>query len=559
MPNDTLIEVVAGLVEKLALELAFVAPGSDSGLLPLNNFVMDMEDRVIGRPAPEEIKAAVTEARSWLDRLFETTVQFDQDTIARFGEWHGWMQSALEKWQQGQPLPAILAHWKGKAAAGTAAASAAPGPSSSSTANAAAPSQAPAAPAAPAVPVEEPSIALNLESDSELLRDFTGEAQEHLQNIEQGVLVLEDNPKDADTLNSIFRAFHTFKGGAGFLNLGAIKNLAHELESLLDAARQHKLEVSTEIIDVILSGGDTLKKFMAEILAQIGGNNVGQPILVPTLELIARVNGILGKKTAAPSAPAPTAPAPVAAAVAPSAAPMVTPAPDSPQSPPPPGPAPKPAAAEPQKTQAQAPSANSGFVKVDTYKLDSLIDQVGELVIAQSMVVQDPSVSALESQALSRNIAQLRRITNELQRTSMSLRMVPIRGAFQKMTRLVRDTAAKQQKQVALVLSGEDTEMDRNIVEEISDPLIHMIRNSVDHGIESTTDRQARGKPMQGTINLRAFHQGGSIVIQIADDGAGLNKDRILAKAIEKGMVKAGDSARLRFLQRNKAEGRSRS
>ena len=167
---------------------------------------------------------------------------------------------------------------------------------------------------------------------------------------------------------------------------------------------------------------------------------------------------------------------------------------------------------------------------------------VGELVISESMVVQDPELLRSPSRNLARNLSQLRRITSELQRTAMSLRMVPIRATFQKMTRLVRDLAAKQGKQVQLVLSGEDTELDRNIVEEISDPLVHMMRNAADHGVEKPEARLAKGKPAQGTIHLRAFHRGGNIIIQIQDDGNGLAKEKLLAKAQEKGIVKSGQT-----------------
>ena len=190
------------------------------------------------------------------------------------------------------------------------------------------------------------------------------------------------------------------------------------------------------------------------------------------------------------------------------------------------------------KNNSSAGGNTAGYVKVDTVKLDSLIDLVGELVISESMVVQDPELLRSPSRNLARNLSQLRRITSELQRTAMSLRMVPIRATFQKMTRLVRDLAAKQNKLVQLVLSGEDTELDRNIVEEIADPLVHMIRNAADHGIEKPDARAAKGKPGLGTINLRAFHRGGNIVIQIQDDGNGLAKEKLLAKAQEKGIVK---------------------
>ena len=192
--------------------------------------------------------------------------------------------------------------------------------------------------------------------------------------------------------------------------------------------------------------------------------------------------------------------------------------------------------------QSAAPAVGSGIVRVDTVKLDGLIDLVGELVIAQSMVVQNPELKAITSAHLSRCLGQLRGITSDLQRTAMSLRMVPIRNTFQKMSRLVRDLALQQGKEIALSLEGEDTELDRNIVEELSDPLVHMIRNSADHGIEMPEARVAAGKPAAGTITLRAFHQGGFIVIQIEDDGRGLNAAKIRKKAIERGIIRADEN-----------------
>jgi two-component system, chemotaxis family, sensor kinase CheA len=156
--------------------------------------------------------------------------------------------------------------------------------------------------------------------------------------------------------------------------------------------------------------------------------------------------------------------------------------------------------------------------------------------------VQDPDLQHLRDGRLGRNLAQLSRITDELQRTAMSLRMVPIRSTFQKMNRLVRDLASRQGKQVELVLSGEDTELDRTIVEELNDPLVHMIRNSIDHGIEKPEVRLAKGKSAQGIIRLSAGHQGGNIVIKIQDDGSGLNRERILAKAIDQGMVNPNEN-----------------
>ncbi|HEY9172756.1 MAG TPA: chemotaxis protein CheA, partial [Verrucomicrobiae bacterium] len=203
-----------------------------------------------------------------------------------------------------------------------------------------------------------------------------------------------------------------------------------------------------------------------------------------------------------------------------------------------------PAAAPPAKS-AEAPvatvaapaNAASAMVKVDTAKLDGLLDLVGELVIAQSLVAQNLQEIAGVGQQFTRNMAQMGRITRELQRVGMSLRMVPIRGVFQKMARVARDLSVKQQKKVQFLTVGEETELDRGVVEELNDPLLHMIRNSMDHGIEPPNVRLAQGKPPVGTLQLRAYHQGGNIVVEIQDDGAGLNKDRILKKAIERGLV----------------------
>jgi len=512
--------IMSGLeaVRSLALELAFTEAGKDSGLLPINSFVQQLEESVL-QEAPRPIASAIKQARAKVDRLFDTTAKFDAETIEWLGAWHGWISTALERWANQQPLPEIPANLHG---AGNA----------------------PATPAAaPAEFVDSVSpLTLNLQADRELLTEFINESQEHLQNIENGVLVLEDDPTNAETLNSIFRAVHTFKGGSGFLNLTPIKDLAHELESLLDAARQHKLTLSSPIIDVILEGGDTLKRFVNQMIARLNSDDPAQPILVPTGVLIAKVKAILANPTA-PVLAAPTLAAPPA--VAPEI-PEASPAPAT-QDCQPASVAIAAATSQPASPEAAKPAAapptvagSAGYVKVDTQKLDSLIDLVGELVISESMVVQDPDLRHVPSRHLARNLSQLRRITSELQRTAMSLRMVPIRATFQKMNRLVRDLAAKQGKQVQLLLSGEETELDRNIVEEISDPLVHMIRNAADHGVEKPETRLAKGKPALGTVHLRAFHRGGNIVIQIQDDGNGLNKDKLLAKAREKGLVKPG-------------------
>ncbi|MEN9675603.1 MAG: hypothetical protein RIS76_1499, partial [Verrucomicrobiota bacterium] len=454
----------AEILAQLGVELAFVEPDRDTGLLPINSLVMDLEEFAL--PAsPPAMATAVSAARAWLDQTLDGSGKFTAETIGSFTQWHEWMTSALTAWERNEVLPMVPTAWARPANPTSAGVS---GPYATGLATA------PAVPATLSVPVEEePAIRLNLEADGDLLHEFHAESLELLQNIEQGVLILEKNPKDPGTINSVFRAFHTFKGGAGFLHLNALRDLAHDLESLLDAARRSELQITSGIIDLILAGGDALRQFTREIGLQIGGTHAGAPIVVPTRHLIRRVKAALRGE----SEPAPPPAAPVIASPAPPPLPLPVPSP-TPATPAraTAGVSPPAAAISPTAPPSASPSAGadaaSGFVKLETRKLDSLVDLVGELVIAQSMVIQDPDVQRLPSRQLARCLRQLGRITTELQRTAMSLRMVPIRGVFQKMARLVRDLAAQQQKEVQLVLEGEETELDRNIVEELGDPLV---------------------------------------------------------------------------------------
>ena len=375
----------------------------------------------------------------------------------------------------------------------------------------------PAAAAIKATPAPAPEendefTSIDLQGDADILREFVNEAREHLDNIEQGVLVLEDQPDDAPMLGSIFRAFHTFKGASGFLRLLPVNRLSHELENLLDFARSGRMVLNAACIDVILEGKDVLKEFVDELQLQIDLHKPLEPIHVPANDLVVKVRAILENPGQEPAPPTSAEEEPAADKRAPRAT----------------------------QTAENRKKIGSQMMKVDTRRFDSLVELVGELVIAQSQVSQHPDLQNLRSQALSRNLLQLSQISLELQKIAMSLRMVAIKATFQKMTRLVRDLTANVSKQVELVISGEDTEMDRTIVEELADPLMHMIRNSVDHGIEKPEDRVAKGKPALGTVKLSAYHQGGNMVIEIADDGNGLDKKRILAKAVERGIVAPG-------------------
>ncbi len=496
-PDPQKIAQLSDLSSQILLELANSAPDSDRGLLPINSFLSDLCE---AWPADTVVGQGLLEGQKIIDEIFGGTGQFTGNAITQLRANAEWLKKTAAEMAKGGG---------------------------------------PAAPKSVAA-IPEESLTLNISDDGELLREFVQESHEHLQNIENGVLVLEENPRDMDQLNSIFRAFHTFKGGSGFLNLRPINKLAHELESLLDAARTGKLTIDIEVINVILNGSDILKRFINAIDVQLSGQVAPGPILIPIQNMLALIVGINGRLPGAkPVVVSMPAPSPAVSAPALSVKQLVV-VPETPsivEVSPVITVLPSVEVAGPKAAVEQKATISS--VKVDTIKLDSLVDLVGEMVIAQSLVAQDQDLKSFGSARLLRNLAQLVRVTKDLQRTAMSLRMVPIRASFQKMTRLIRDLSIKAGKRVELEMSGEETELDRIIVEEINDPLVHMMRNSVDHGIEKPDARVAAGKPAVGTIRLAAFHQGGSFVIQISDDGGGLNKDRILRKAMENGLITA--------------------
>ncbi|MFO1477214.1 MAG: chemotaxis protein CheA [Verrucomicrobiota bacterium] len=489
------------LIDSLGMEVISAQAGSNQGQFPILDLLGNIRDETAGKPEFANIHTACAQAWDKTVVIIESGKDFTAEDVTALNA----LLDQLQHWLQPASPKAPPAH-----------------PESN---HPVIQQSSPASSPAPTAPAADAPLSLNLD-DADLLKEFLTESREHLDNIEQGVLVLENSPDDAEMLNTIFRAFHTFKGSAGFLNLTPINLLAHVLESLLDLARQHKLAINREVIDLILRGRDVLKKFLDEIEAQVSGNTPLAPILIPTEQLKASVRRMIDSTTSA-------TPAAQASSINPAIHQSST--------------APAPTAEPDEKSPADAPTESRpvtgpSLVKVDTSKLDSLLDLVGEMVIAQSLVGQNVSQLSGISQQFARNLNHLGRITRDLQRVGMSLRMVPIRSAFQKMARVTRDLSTKQQKKVQLLTSGEDTELDRGVVEELNDPLLHMIRNSIDHGIESPEKRIAAGKPALGTLHLRAYHQGGNIVVEIEDDGAGLNRDRILAKAVERGLASPGDT-----------------
>ncbi len=578
-------------LDNLATEVVLAEPGSDQGLLPIRELFANLRDKSANDESLQHFHEAATDAVSYMEN---TVMDGDALFTAAYLE-HIKNRIALLKEMRRDPSKTFTSEAPTTEAAAPESENVATSETVAETpveveseaepapepvtepAAAVEPESAPIAepvpapaPEPPPAPVtaaapapapapthfEEMPLVLDENIEADLLKEFFSESHEHLENIEQGALVLEDNPKHKETLDSIFRAFHSFKGAAGFLNLKPMNRLAHELESLLDLVREGKRDVSAAIIEVVLKGGDLLREYVVELQSQVSGQSERAAIIKPVAHLIHQVRGVIemGNGTPAPAPAAAATPTPTAAPVATPetpapaettnviAMPVTAAAPEPiPVEAPRPIARPTPPSSEKSTKGGDADHGavknNNTVVKVDTGKLDSLVDLVGEMVIAQSMVAQDPDLRALQCPRLTRNMTQLSHIVNDLQRTAMSMRMVPIRATFQKMNRLVRDLATKVEKQVELKLSGEDTELDRTIIDEIGDPLIHMVRNSVDHGIEKPEVRLAHGKPAVGTLHMNAFHQGGNIVIQISDDGAGLNEERILAKAIEKGII----------------------
>jgi two-component system chemotaxis sensor kinase CheA len=345
----------------------------------------------------------------------------------------------------------------------------------------------------------------SLAQDPELVCDFVVEAREHLASIESKMLVLEQNPGDTETIHTVFRGFHTIKGLAGFLEFAVIQEVAHEVETVLDRARNGKLTITSTVVDGVLASADYLKQAIGAVEAGLTGKPAvasGDP-----LPLLERIRSWTAEAPAALRVS--KAPADAAASTA--------------------GP-----------VSSAIKNTDTFSVRVETGKLDYLLDMVGEMVIAQSLIRHNPRLATVQDSRLQGDLSQLARITGEVQRTTMGMRMIPIGQLFQRTARLVRDLSRKAGKRVELETSGEETELDKTIAEELADPLMHMVRNAIDHGIETPEARQAAGKNPVARVKVAAYHQGGQIVVEIADDGRGLDGEKILKKAQQRGLVTDG-------------------
>jgi two-component system chemotaxis sensor kinase CheA len=376
-----------------------------------------------------------------------------------------------------------------------------------------------------------------------LIGEFLSESEEGLSRADQILMTIEDTEASADSINGLFRVFHTIKGVAGFLELFDIQSLAHTTESLLNGCREGLYPLVGARLDLVFDATAMMRRILTELAAAVEASlefMTAQDIpslvarlqaaLEPTFEGGARKAGNREELESVQENVTLHGPAPPAEEVCEESSKNVA-------------------------AEAAAPAANRApggegggdpklraTIKVDLERVDRLVEMIGELVVVEAMVVGAPEIAHSASARVRNCLSQLEKVTHDLQDVGMRMRMLPVAGVFQKMARMARDVGRKAGKQVRVVLSGEQTEMDRSMVEQISDPLVHMIRNSIDHGIEPPDLRRKVGKPEEGKVRLSACHEGGHVVIEIADDGRGLNREAILKKAISQGLIKATDT-----------------
>ncbi len=376
--------------------------------------------------------------------------------------------------------------------------------------------------------------------------DFLVEAREILDRLGEQVVALEQDPGDRPTLDAVFRGFHTIKGGAGFLDLPPMVHLCHAFEDRIDAARsgtrmldaaafdgaQRAVDLLLGMLDALGHGQD-LDEVDASLLRQVRGEDAPAAAPAPAafempddlddLDFDALLDSLHGEGTIPGAAPAVPAPAPA----------------------PPPAPVKPAAPAKPSAAEKPAPAAADAelTVRVDVRRLDALVNLVGELVLARNRL--KTLRPGLRNEGLDRAVTALDTVTARLQGAVMSARMQPVSRVFTRFPKLARDVARQLDKQVELVVEGAETELDRNLVEALADPLVHLVRNAIDHGIEMPAVRRAAGKPEQGRVRLTAQQEGDHVAIEVSDDGGGIDPEAIRRGAIRKGLIDVETAARL--------------
>jgi two-component system chemotaxis sensor kinase CheA len=389
--------------------------------------------------------------------------------------------------------------------------------------------------------------------DQELLEGFLAETTELLEKLDDDLVTLEKSSDDPELLNRIFRSIHTVKGASSFLGFDLLVKVTHKTEDVLNRLRKGELPVTPEIMDVILEATDLVKILVSDIKA----GDIQEREIDGTVAKLLPYLSETAVAQAAPQTgtePAPAVQEPPQEAAEPNAAPApAEPAPASPlkQEVAPVSPQ-KPAGdAVAKKAPVPKPAEGRGedlsdntTVRVDVKRLDDLMNQVGELVLERNRMIQlnqDLQQGAAERLDFNEEFGKLTKrmsfVTSELQMQVLKMRMIPVDKVFKKFPRIVRSLARDLGKEVDLQIFGEETELDRSVVDEIGDPLIHLIRNAMDHGLETPDERGDAGKSRVGTLVLAAVHEGNQIIISIKDDGRGIDTDRVGRKAVEKGLV----------------------
>ncbi len=393
----------------------------------------------------------------------------------------------------------------------------------------------------------------------EIVHEFLVESYENLDQLDQDLVALESDPSSRALLSSIFRTVHTIKGTSGFLGFANLERVSHVGESLLSELRDGERAMDQPTADVLLALVDTLRAILAKVEAGAGDDLDVDPMVA---RIVAVQDGTAAPEPDVAPAVAGGASPDAAAGTAPETDPEPAPEPEpTPATGPAPEPAPTPRtapvlAAEPAPAPVVGPApapepapepephtrnAADGSIRVDVDLLDTLMRQVGELVLVRNQI--DRIAGAGEDQETKRSAQRLSLIASELQEGVMKTRMQPIEHVWSKMPRVVRDLAKMLGRDVRIEMTGGDTELDRSLLEAVKDPLTHLVRNAVDHGIEAPEDRRRAGKRPQGLVTLRAYHSNGQVVVEITDDGAGIDPEKVGRTAVAKGLRTAGDVA----------------
>ncbi len=392
---------------------------------------------------------------------------------------------------------------------------------------------------------EQPDDGLVLEITEEMVERFIQECEELIDNAEQGLLEWEKEPDSQDYVPMIFRSIHSFKGNCGFFGYSNLEKLSHQIENVLDIIKNGGKFAPGNPFDTLLHAVDALKEGMVSL--RNNGKDTIEELDVhiealkllpaPRLGEVLVEKGVVDQDTVKQALDQQKKPLGDVLVEMGKASPeqveqalteQTSVKKDVPQ----------------PKKKPKAKAAKKQDIRVDLEKLDNLINLIGELVIAENMLIHNPDLDGLELESFNKAAQQMGKLVRELQEMAMIIRMIPVSGLFRRMIRLVHDLSVKSGKKVDLQLSGESTEVDKTVIETITDPLVHILRNSMDHGLESPEERIAAGKPETGIIRLNACHEEGEVWITLEDDGRGLNKDKILAKAIANGLVE-GDGSEL--------------